>query len=483
MIRPEVLIGYIGRIITIIGIAMLSCIGWSIYYKESIAFSLTLASCITIASGLFLSNVFNNKENLNYKEGFAVVTLGWIIVSLYGTLPYLLTGTLPSFADALFETVSGFSTTGSSVISDIEALPKGVLFWRSITQWLGGMGIIALFVAIIAGMGARANQIFRAEVPGPISDKISPRIRENAKALWKSYIVLSIICVVLLYIFGMDIFDAFCHTFATMATGGFSTKNTSIAYYGSPFIQWTIIVFMFIAGCSFSLHYLAYKNQSLKLYFRDQEFKFYGGIILASSLIVFIALSINGTLTGCEEKIRSALFQIISITTTTGFASADYEGWPVMAKGMIFLAMFVGGCAGSTGGNIKPGRYLIILQRTIIELKQMVHPKAVLSLRYRGKVLSDSLIINVLQFFFLYMSFLMLGTIVLSFMGMDILSGLTATIACLGNIGPGFGMVGPTQNYAFISDGGKYFLSILMLIGRLEIYPVLVLFIPQFWKE
>lgn len=479
MIRIDVVLGYLGRIVVIIGIAMLSCVGWSIYYNEEIVFSLAFAASITIASGLFLTGVFSNKDNINYKEGFLIVSLGWVVASLFGTLPFIMSGHFTSFANALFETVSGFTTTGASVLTDIEALPKGLLFWRSITQWLGGMGIIALFVAIIAGMGARANQLFRAEVPGPISDKISPRIRENAKTLWKTYVILSLVCVLLLDIFGMNLFDAFCHTFTTMATGGFSTKNNSIAFYSSPYIQWTIIVFMFIAGCSFSLHYLAYKNRSLRLYIKNQEFCFYALIILLSSIVV--ALVINGA--GLEEKIRTAMFQIVSIATTTGFASTDYGTWPSIAKALIFLVMFVGGCAGSTGGNIKPGRYLIILRRAMIELKRMVHPRAIIPLRYGGRVLSEALVINVLQFFFLWMAFLMLGTLVLSVLGMDLLSSLSASIACLGNIGPGFNLVGPTANYGFIADSGKYFLSVLMLVGRLEIYPLLVLFIPEFWKE
>lgn len=484
MIRPGIVLGYLGRITVIIGIAMLTCIPWSIYYQETDAINLALAAGITIASGLILTRIFgHNHEGINYKEGFCIVSFGWVFASIFGCLPYLMTGSLTSFADAIFETVSGFTTTGASVISDVEGLPKGVLFWRSLTHWLGGMGIIALFVAIMAGMGARANQLFRAEVPGPVSDKVSPRIRENAKVLWEVYVVLSIVLFLLLMAFGMNVFDSMCHTFGTMATGGFSTKNNSIAFYPSPAIQWTLTLFMFISGASFSLHYLVYKQRNLKLYFKNTEFIFYSFIILTAAGLITYSLGHPANLQQLEQHARDACFQVVSIVTTTGFVSVDYDRWPEFAKGIIFLMMFVGGCAGSTGGNIKPGRYLILFYRAIIELKQIVHPRAVQSLKFSGRVLDDGLVFNVLQFFFLYILILMVGTIYLTTDGVDVFSSLTGAAACLGNIGPGLGILGPTENFSFLSAGSKYVLSLLMLIGRLEIYPLLVLFIPAFWRE
>lgn len=483
MIRPAVVLSNIGRLILIIGIAMLTCIPWSLLGQEDAALGIVQAAGLTIISGLFLIFYFSRKIHMNFKEGLALVSLGWLVVSFFGSLPYLFTGYLPSFADALFETISGFTTTGSSVVSDVEAWPRGLLFWRSLTQWLGGMGIIALFVAMIAGMGARANQMFKAEVPGPISDKISPRIRENAKRLWKAYVIISLICAILLFLQGMDLFDSLCHTFTTMATGGFSSKNASIGHYASPLIQWTIILFMFIAGTSFSLHIIACNKHNPMVYLRNAEFRLYGGIMIVATFLVTISLTCSGAIANWEERIRTACFQVVSIMTTTGFATADYSIWPSLAGGVIFLMMFVGGCAGSTGGSIKPGRYLIILHRSVIELKKMIHPKAVLPLRFSGKVLNESLIINVLQFFFLYIMLLALGTLIMSALGIDILSSLTASATCLGNIGPGFGLVGPARNFASIPDVGKYTLSILMLVGRLEIYPILVLFLPEYWKE
>ncbi len=485
MIRARIILNNMGRIILIIGIAMLTCLIWSLAYKEDVSGGIMQAAGLTIVSGLFLMVVFKNQDTLNFKEGFAVVSLGWLMASIFGALPYMTTGYLPSFADAWFESMSGFTTTGASVVKDVEAWPKGLLFWRSLSQWLGGIGIIALFVAIISNIGVRANQLFKAEVPGPIADKISPRIRETARNLWKTYAIISLLCLVTLYALGMDFFDAICHSFSTMSTGGFSTKNASIAYYSSPWIQWAIIFFMFLGGTNFTLHYMFYKKRSLKPYIKNIEFKFYTAIILVATFLIAINLTqdAGGAIMNWEERIRAGCFQVVSILTTTGYASTDYDLWPHQAGIIVLLMMFVGGCAGSTSGNIKPGRYLIVLQSSVIELKKMVHPKAIMPLRYGGKVLNEDLIINVLQFFFLYFSILVAGMIVMSMLGLDYISSLTASATCLGNIGPGFAQVGPTQNFSFIPDVGKYVLILEMLVGRLEIYPLMVMLLPAFWQE
>ncbi|MEN6391543.1 MAG: TrkH family potassium uptake protein [Syntrophomonas sp.] len=483
MIRGAVVLSNLGRLVFIIGIAMLSCLGWSLAYHEDVTMPILQAAVLTMACGLLLKYAFSSPDNINFKEGFVLVSLGWIVVSGFGTLPYLFSGYLPSFADAWFETVSGFTTTGASIVKDVESWPKGLLFWRSLTHWLGGMGIIALFVAVINTLGARAKQLFKAEVPGPISDSISPRIRETARRLWFTYVVLSLLCALLLYLFGMDFFDALCHTFGTMATGGFSTKNTSIAFYSSPLIQWTIIFFMLMAGTNFALHYFAFNKHNPHIYLKNAEFKFYGLVILIATLLVFLDLNQSWSGLEWEATLRSACFQIVSIVTTTGYATVDYNLWPAFATTIVLLMMFVGGCSGSTGGGIKPGRYLIILLRTNIELKKMVHPKAVLPLRFGERFIKEDLVINVLQFFFLYFILLAFGMLVLSLAGLDLLSSLTATAACLGNIGPGLGLVGPTETFGFIPHSGKYVLSILMLIGRLELYPILVMLVPSFWKE
>jgi len=483
LIRTRVVMAGIGRIVLIIGVAMLTALFWSLAYHEDVTMDILRSALITIACGMALGASSVSFHNLKLKESLVVVTLGWAVASAFGALPYMFSGYLPSFADAYFETVSGFTTTGASVISDVEVWPRGLMFWRMLTQWLGGMGIIALFVAIMASLGARAKQLFKAEVPGPVSDSISPRIKDTARKLWMTYVVMSVICALSLYAFGMDAFDAICHTFTTMATGGFSTKNASIAFFPSPLIQWTITMFMFLAGCNFALHFFAFKRRNPLIYFKNSEFKLYLGIVLVATLLVFAGLHEKWAVAGIEGTLRAACFQIVSIVTTTGFATTDFDLWPPLAAAVILVMMFVGGCSGSTGGSVKPGRYLIIVNRTIIEMKKMVHPKAILPLRFGGRFISEELLINVLQFFFLYFAFLTIGVLVLSAYHIDLVSSFSAAATCLGNIGPGLNLVGPTRNFSLLPDLAKYVLSILMLVGRLEIYPVLVLFMPEFWRD
>lgn len=483
MIRPTVVLGNLGRIILIIGLAMLSCLAWSIPYHEAVTIALLKAAAITLGCGLLLYLSSARAQDINFKEGFVLVSLSWLVASLFGSLPYIFSGYLPSFFDAFFETVSGFTTTGASVVSDVEAWPKGLVFWRSLTQWLGGMGIIALFVAVINTLGSRAKQLFKAEVPGPVSDILSPRIRENARILWITYVVISIICAITFYVLGMDYFDAVCHTFATMSTGGFSTKNISISFYQDARLQWAITLFMFLGGVNFALHFFCFKKRNPLVYIRNAEFRVYALIVLAASFLVFLNLQDKWAEAGVEGTMRAATFQIVSLITTTGFATTDFNLWPPLSMALLLLMMFIGGCSGSTAGSIKPGRYLIIANRTIIELKKMVHPKAVFPLRFGGMMVRDDLLINVLQFFFLYIAFAGLGTLIMTSLGLDFLSGFSATATCLGNCGPGLGLVGPMSNFNSIPDAGKITLSILMLVGRLEIYPLLVLFLPSFWSD
>ncbi len=475
--------GGIGRLVLIIGIAMLTCLFWSIPHHEPETAAIVESAALTIGVGLALSVMSRNIRGINFKEGIAVVSLGWLVASVFGSLPYMMSGYLPSFADAFFESASGFTTTGASVVSDVEVWPKGLLYWRSLTQWLGGMGIIALLVAMLSGLGAKAKQLFKAEVPGPVSDSVSPRIKETARKLWATYVVMSIACLTCLVFLGMDFFDALCHTFATMATGGFSTKNASIAFYPSAAIQWTITLFMFLAGSNFALHYFCYKKRSPLVYFRNSEFKLYLSIVAIATLLLFLNLHDKWAAAGLEGTFRAACFQIVSLMTTTGFATTDFALWPPLATSLLLIMMFIGGCSGSTGGSVKPGRYLIIFNRTIIELKKMLHPKAVFPLRFGGMFIGDGLLINVLQFLFLYFVFLTAGILVLTALGIDMVSSFSAAATCLGNIGPGLHLFGPSRNFSPMPDTGKYVLSILMLVGRLEIYPFLVIFMPQFWGE
>jgi len=457
---------------------MLTLVICALIYGENTIVQLLLSAVITIVLGTSLSWFYRHNQTMNYRETFAVVGLGWIAASLVGSLPFILTG-YASVADAVFETVSGFTTTGATIFSDVEALPHSLLFWRSLTHWLGGMGIIVLFVSIIGGIGVRANQLFRAEVTGPVSDKLSPRIKETARFLWITYVVFTVVLTTLLLFLGMDLFDALCHAFGTVSTGGFSTKNQSIAYWDSALIQWTITLFMFLCGASFSLHYQVFARKSLKQYLLDGEFRLYSLIILAATFTgVFGITQANGV----EEHLRASAFQVVSIITTTGFASMDFDQWTPLSKTVLLILMLIGGCAGSTAGGIKVIRHLIALQRVKIEIKHILHPRATISQKFGDRFIDDSLVINVLQFIFFYGMLAMLGTLAMTALGLDLVSGFTASASCLGNIGPGFGNVGPMVNYGFIPDIGKYLLSLLMLLGRLEIYTLILLFYPDYWR-
>lgn len=465
----------------IIGVSMILPLFWSLYYGDHDWSAFLLASTITIAVGYAGKRAGSLEGDIRAKEAFMIVSLSWLLASSFGAIPFLLSGTFTSYADAFFETMSGFTTTGASVLTDIEVLPHGVLFWRSLTHWLGGMGIIVLFVAILASFGMGGLQIFRAESPGPITEKIKPRISETAKILWKTYLIFTAIETILLWILGMTLFDALCHTFGTLATGGFSTKNASVGFYSNPLIHWVITFFMFLSGANFALYYLAFRGKSLKAFWRNSEFKLYAAFIVISTVLV--SFSIAGDYTSLEEILRKASFQVLSIITTTGYATADFDRWALLPQALLVALMFVGGCAGSTGGSIKVGRILLLLKQSKLELKRALHPRAILNNKIDGKTVSQDVVINVAQFFFIYMVIMVMGTILMAILGLDLLSAFTSVAATLGNIGPGLGLVGPTQNYSFVPTSGKLFLSFLMLLGRLELYTVLVLLMPSFWRK
>lgn len=479
MFRIHVVLEHLGKVAIIIGISMATSIGWALYYGEDPVPHL-LSAVIACGIGALLFFSFRNNEALNFKEGFAMVALGWIVASVLGTLPYFLSHTFTTFPDAFFETVSGFTTTGASVLKDVEVLPKSVLWWRSLTHWLGGMGIMMLFVAVIADIGGRANQIFHAELPGPVNDKLSPKAGDSARILWLTYMVLSVASVILLVLGGMPLFDSLCHTFGTLATGGFSVKNASLGYYNS-YCQWVTIIFMYLAGANFALHYMAWENKSLKGYLRSREFKLYTFIILGATLLILINLQ---PVSAWNEKwIRTALFQVVTIITTTGYMTTDFNLWPDASRWILLLLMLIGGCAGSTAGAIKVGRIHIMFKQTRLELEKMIHPRAVLTLRSGGTVIDKRLLINVLQFTFLYMLIAVIGTLVVSLSGFDMVTSWSAVLATLGNVGPGLNVVGPATNYSIMPGLIKLFLSILMLLGRLEIFVLLLLFSPAFWRR
>lgn len=482
--RYKLLFYILGKIIILIGFALLVPLVLALYFQEKEWTAFAFSAGITLTAGIPLSFVRNGNEEIRRREGFAIVTFSWLAATVFGSLPYIFAGTFPTIADAIFEAISGFTTTGASVMTDIEIHPRSILFWRSFTQWLGGMGIVVLFVALLSQLGTGGLQMFQAEIPGPIAEKIKPRIQKTATVLWLTYIILSVLEIVLLWLAGMPLYDAVIHTFSTMATGGFSSKNASIGHYTSPLIQWIVIIFMFMAGVNFALYYQVLRHKNPFYFWRNPEFKFYSFIILTAILIVVITLPASDYETW-ESLLRAASFQVVSITTTTGYATVNFDAWPELLRALLLFLMFTGGCYGSTGGSIKIGRHLVLLKNGLTELFRAAHPHAVVFVRFRhtGEV-KDSLVLNILQFIGFYLLLFFLGTLlIIAIAGLNLVDAASAVAATLGNVGPGLGVVGPTQNYAHMPIAAKYLLSWFMLVGRLEIFTVLVLFLKTTWRR
>jgi trk system potassium uptake protein TrkH len=492
----KIIVSFLGLTAILNGIFMLFAVPFSLYRNEPTYIGILTAGLVTIAIG-FLMWAYNRDapKHLHKREGYIIVTLGWLILTITGSLPYLFTGTIPNFVDAIFETISGYSTTGASIINDIEALPNGILFWRSATHWIGGMGIIVLTIAILPLLGIGGMQLFMAEAPGPSADKMHPRITQTAKRLWLMYVSLTLTEFFLLKIAGMTWFDAINHAMATMSTGGFSTKNSSIAYWNNmPLIQYIIIVFMFIAGTNFILTYFALKGKIKKI-FQNEEFKYYffGSLLMTLCITIIIQYfqipGIESTINhpmpwgSLESSFRHAGFQVVAVLTTTGFVSADYTTWNTLATMLIFSLFLIGGSAGSTSGGVKIVRHIIMIKNSVLEFKKLLHPNAIIPVRYDGKGVSKTIVFNILSFFVLYMLIFITSAIILSFMGLEFDSAIGAAASSLGNVGPALGSLSPVDNYAHLSDTAKLFCSFLMLIGRLELFTVLILFTPFFWKR
>ena len=461
---------------------MSSCLVPAFIYGDGdlTAFLITVATTF-ITGGAMWYFTRRADKSVTRKEGFIIVSLVWIVFSLFGSLPYWLSGSIPSFSDAFFETISGFTTTGATVVGDIEGLPHGILFWRSLTQWMGGMGIIVLSLAILPILGIGGMQLFIAEVPGPAKEKLHPRVKQTARHLWVIYIIFTGLETVLLLIGGMDLFDSLNHSFSTMATGGFSTRQDSIAAFDSPFIEYVITVFMFIAGTNFILSYYAMHLRFDKVW-NNEEFRFYLALILGFILIISLGLFFSQGYEP-EESFRRSAFQVVSIITTTGFITDDYLLWIPILSVLIFILMFIGGSAGSTGGGIKVVRVLLILKNSHLEIKRLIYPNAVIPVKLNNHQISRNITGNVIAFGFIYIIIIAISVVLISSMGYGMDTSIGAAAACLGNIGPGIGMVGPVENFAHFPDFGKWFLSFLMLLGRLELFTVLVLFLPSFWKK
>ena len=467
----------------------------SFVYKDGVGLQMVYAGVVVLLVGLVtMFTTKNHKKEIKKREGYLIVTLGWIIMSLTGTMPYLFTGAIPGFTNAFFETMSGYTTTGASILTDVEIIPKGVLFWRSVTHWIGGMGIIVLAIAILPLLGIGGMQLFAAEAPGPGGDKLHPRITDTAKRLWMIYVGYTVAETILLKVAGMSFFDAVNHSLSTLSTGGFSTKNDSIAHWNhKPVIQYIIMIFMFLAGTNFVLSYFAFKAKFRKI-FRDEEFKLYGLLILgltiiASLVIYFQADPLTSTvnhpmvLGSFESAFRHGFFQVLAIVTTTGFVTADFIAWTPFLTIFFFGLMFLGGSSGSTSGGVKVVRHLIMIKNGILEFKRTLHPNAVLPVRYNNKAIPQPIVFNILAFFILNMLSFIVGVLVFSWLGLDFQTSLGGAASTLGNVGPALGDLGPVQNYSELPVAAKWWSTFLMLIGRLELFTVLILFTPFFWRN
>ncbi len=470
----------LSRLWVLLGASYVLPLAFSIAFRDGLHF-VFLAHIAGLLGLSLLSRVFRiAPRELTIREGFLIVTICWVSFTVFGATPFMVTGYIPSFTDAFFETMSGFSTTGATILTDIERLPKSLLLWRNMTQWLGGMGVIALAVAVFPFLGVGGTQLFKAEVPGPTKDKISPRISETAKLLWAVYLLLTVAQTALLMAGGLSLFDALCVTFGTLATGGFVPHNASIAAFPSPYVQYIITFFMFCAGVNFSLHFWALKGK-VDRYYRNPEFRCYAGIIGGAFLIILATRYFHGT-PFSESAVRGSLFQVVSIITTTGFITEDYEHWPFATQVILILLMVVGGCAGSTGGAMKNVRILVLFKYCGAELKRLFYPHGVFPVKLEYRPVPEGIVLNIMGFIAMYALFFVFGTLAMAILGLDIDTSIGAVAATLGNVGPGLGTVGPVDNFAHVPTLGKWVLSFLMLAGRLEIYTVVVIFMPRFWK-
>ncbi|TVM15869.1 TrkH family potassium uptake protein [Oceanidesulfovibrio indonesiensis] len=480
--RIHYILYVVGALVCCVGLSMLFPLAFGVYYGDDSVLPLVISIGVALLLGLLAVLRLRSEQTptLSHREGMAIVAMGWMGAGLFGALPFLISGYM-SPTDAVFESVSGFTTTGASILTDIESLPEGLLMWRSMTQWLGGMGIIVLSLAILPFLGVGGMQLYKAEVPGPAPDKLKPRIKDTAMLLWKVYLVLSVAEVVFLLLGGMSLFDAISHTFTTLSSGGFSTRNASIAAFDSVYIDAVITLFMFMAGMNFVLHFRLMRGDVTSLV-RDSEFRFYAGIILLFTIITTLCIW-DYNYDSVWQSLRLAAFQVVSICTTTGYATADYELWLPLPQALLFFLMFLGGSAGSTAGGMKCMRILLLLKQGYHELLRLVHPRAVKRVKLGGRLVAPDVLSGVVGFFILYLLLYVLSSFIMTALGLDILTAFASVAACIGNVGPGLGSVGPAENYAHIPTLGKWVLVFNMLLGRLEIYTVIILFVPEFWRK
>ena len=486
----KTILNILAAMLGLTGVTMLlpALIAWG--YNEPDLVGHLKSSAICVLIGLPVWFFTRKNRSLNNKDGFAIVTLAWLLVALAGAQPFYLTGAIPNFTDAWFESMSGVTTTGATIIGNIETLPNlvngieslphGVLFWRSFIQWIGGMGIIVFTIAILPLLGVGGVQLFKAEVPGPVADKIRPRINQTAKILWMVYVGFTILQVLLLGLAGMPWFDSVCHAFTTMPTGGFSTQNASIAAYSNPLIHYIIIFFMFVAGVNFTLHFRAITG-NYKVHLKDYEFRVYLSIICIATLLIFFNIS-SANSDWSHNSFLISLFESLAMLTGTGYANADYELWPFFSQHILLIIMLFGAMGGSTSGGMKITRIILLIKYAATETRRMLHARAIIPIRIGDRFISDEVVRNTLGFSLIYLSIFVLTSFVLTAFNLDLLSAIGASASAIGNVGPAFGAFGPTDNYALLHPIGKWMLTVCMLLGRLEIFTIMVLFSRTFWK-
>lgn len=465
------------------GILMLPALGFSWYYSEHDFFPILTSALITSVIGIsirFLTRKSKDAE-IKKRDGYLIVTLSWVAMAVFGTLPYLLSNAIPDISNAFFESMSGLTTTGATILDDIESLPRGILFWRSMTQWIGGMGIIVLTIAILPLLGIGGMELFVAEAPGPTKDKIHPRIKETAKRLWIIYLILTTAETIILMFCGMNFYDAINHALTTNSTGGFSTKQASIAAFDSPLIEGVIMFFMFLAGTNFTLIYFGFKGKFDRFYHND-EFKWYLGAVLGLIIILTPIVFYNTDLS-FARSVRDVSFQVVSIITTTGYATGDYTLWGPLATFIFFLLLFSGASAGSTSGGFKIVRIVLLMKNGFLEFKKRLHPNAIIPVHLNKQVVPPNIIYNLMAFLFLYLFFFTVGSIAMTAFGETFDVAISSVATSLGNVGPGISEVGPSGTFSGISTPGKWVLSFLMLFGRLELFTVALIFTPYYWRR
>ena len=474
----------IGLLLMVFSFAQVPPLIIDLIYAEGEYLSFVYSFALTVLGGLVLWWPFKEvKKDFRLREGVLIVVCFWIVLSLFGTLPFLITDSISdlSFSEAFFESMSGLTTTGATVLSQLDELPKSILFYRQQLQWLGGMGIIVLAVAVLPLLGVGGMELYHAESSGIAKDRLTPKLRNTAIALWKIYLSLTVLCALGYFLSGMSIFDAISHSFSTVAIGGFSTHDGSIGYFNSAAVETIAMFFMFLAGINFSLHFVAWNNRSLVDYIKDSEFKTYAMVLICSSIIVILALSINGQYESANETVRHSLFQTISIATTTGFTSQNYSSWPAAIPVFLIMMSFIGACVGSTGGGIKVVRILVMFRLGMKEIHKFIRPNAQVSVKLNKSSINEKALVSVLGFFSLYAISFFLILMLLMFAGLDQVTAYSATAATMNNLGPGLGDV--AQNYGSVGEAAKWILSFSMLIGRLEVLTIIAIFHRAFWRQ